>query len=108
MDTKIKIDIWYIVVTFVTLSLLQNLYRLSKQYTVIPLFNGFCLVPSHDRVTGPLHRSCLSGPGCRLSPRAAQRASSWPSSKNSDACGATGNSTTTTWSTLARCDLKIW
>jgi cell division protease FtsH len=36
MDSKTKINIWYIVAAFVVLSLLQGFYQASKQYTVIP------------------------------------------------------------------------
>ncbi len=36
MDSKTKINIWYIVAAFVVLSLLQSFYQASKQYTVIP------------------------------------------------------------------------
>ena len=36
MDSKTKINIWYIVATFVVFSLLQGFYQASKQYTVIP------------------------------------------------------------------------
>ncbi len=36
MDSKTKINIWYILAAFVALSLLQGFYQASKQYTVIP------------------------------------------------------------------------
>lgn len=36
MDSKTKINIWYIVAVFVAFSLLQGFYQASKQYTVIP------------------------------------------------------------------------
>jgi cell division protease FtsH len=36
MDSKTKINIWYILAAFVVLSLLQGFYQAGKQYTVIP------------------------------------------------------------------------
>ena len=36
MDSKTKINVWYILAAFVVLSLLQGFYQASKQYTVIP------------------------------------------------------------------------
>ena len=36
MDSRTKINLWYVIATFVALSLLQGFYQTSKQYTVIP------------------------------------------------------------------------
>jgi cell division protease FtsH len=36
MNSKTKIDMWYIIAAFVALSLLYGFYQASKQYTVIP------------------------------------------------------------------------
>jgi cell division protease FtsH len=36
MDSRAKINLWYVIATFVALSLLQGFYQKSKQYTVIP------------------------------------------------------------------------